>query len=168
MNKNKKAGSEDIIIKEYEPSLQPYFERFNKAWLEEYFTVEPIDAYVLENPEEAILKEGGKILFAEYKRKIIGTVALRKHKNGVFELTKMAVDKPYQGLGAGKILCQAAIEEARRLKASSLILYSQTALPVALSIYRKMGFADVPLEKGVYKRADVKMEMIIHPAQAKM
>ncbi|MBC8033818.1 MAG: GNAT family N-acetyltransferase [Chitinophagaceae bacterium] len=150
---------DDIRIRDYEPSLQPYFEKFNKAWLEEYFTVEPIDKFVLENPQEAILKDGGKILFVEYKGTIIGTVALRKVGDDSYELTKMAVDRAYRGLGAGKLLCQAAINEARLLNARSVILYSQTALPVALGIYRKMGFVDIPLEQGKYKRADVKMEM---------
>jgi hypothetical protein len=50
-------------IIEYEASYQPDFERLNKAWLEEYFTIEPIDRYVLEQPEEAILKPGGIIMY---------------------------------------------------------------------------------------------------------
>jgi GNAT superfamily N-acetyltransferase len=146
-------------IVNYRPQLQCYFERFNKAWLEEKFTVEPIDKYVLENPEEAILKDGGKIIFVEHEGAIIGTVALRRLNDGCFELTKMAVDKAYRGLGAGSFLCKAAIDEAKEMGAITLVLYSQSELPVALSIYRKLGFIDVPVEPGVYKRADVMMKM---------
>jgi ribosomal protein S18 acetylase RimI-like enzyme len=151
--------TDNIHIVSYKPEYAIYFDRFNKAWLEEYFVVEPIDKYVLENPEEAILKQGGKILFAEHEGRIVGTVALKLAGPGIYELTKMAVDKDLRGLGAGKILCKAAIEEAKRLKAHTLILYSQRQLENAIAIYRKMGFNELPLEAGVYKRADIKMGM---------
>lgn len=148
-----------IEIRNYKKEWQPHFERLNKAWLEEYFTVEPIDKWVLENPEASILQEGGTILFAVKEGHVIGTVALKLAAPGVYELTKMAVDKAFQGIGAGKLLCKAAIEKAKELNARKLILYSQTSLSPAISIYRKLGFEEIPLEKGVYARADIKMEL---------
>ena len=45
------------------------------------------------------------------------------------------------------------------LKAERVVLYSQTALKPAIGIYRKLGFTEIPFEKGVYKRADIKMEL---------
>jgi ribosomal protein S18 acetylase RimI-like enzyme len=150
---------EKIAIVSYKPEYAPYFDRYNRDWLEEYFEVEPIDKYVLENPEEAILQKGGRILFAEHEGQIIGTVALKFAAPGVYELTKMAVAKTLRGQGAGKILCSAAIEEAKRLSAHTLILYSQTQLANAIGIYRKLGFKELPLEPGVYKRADIKMAL---------
>ncbi len=143
----------------YQPELQGFFERFNKAWLEEHFTVEPIDKYVLENPEEAILKDGGKIIFAEHDGKIIGTAALRRLDETTIELTKMAVDKAARGLGAGKLLCKTAIEMARCMQVKTLVLYSQTGLAAAIGIYRSLGFIEVPIEQGIYKRADIKMKI---------
>jgi ribosomal protein S18 acetylase RimI-like enzyme len=160
-NRMKKKIVENISILPYKPQYAVYFERFNKAWLEEYYSIEPIDKYVLENPELAILKPGGAILFAENKGQIIGTVALKLVQPGIFELTKMAVDKKSQGLGAGRALCTAAIEEAKKLNAHTLILYSQRKLTSALFLYRKMGFIELPLEKGGYQRADIKMGMPI-------
>lgn len=145
----------------YEPGYATYFDRFNRAWLVEYFTVEPIDEYVLENPEEAIIQPGGKILFAAQGDRIIGTVALRPVEPGVYELTKMAVDKSMRGTGAGKLLCAAAIREARLLKARKVILYSQSQLAAAIAIYRKMGFVHLPVDKDVYERANVKMELCL-------
>lgn len=149
----------NIRIVSFKPEYAIHFDLLNKAWLEEFFVVEPIDKYVLENPEEAILKPGGKILFAEHEGLVIGTVALKAAGPGVFELTKMAVSKQLRGLGAGQILCKAAIDEARRLHAHTLILYSQRSLENAIAIYRKMGFDELPLEPGVYKRADIKMSL---------
>lgn len=150
----------EITILPYKPEYGIHFEKLNKAWLEEYFEVEPIDAYVLGNPEEAILKDGGSILFAASGEKIIGTVALKFVSPGIFELTKMAVDKASQGIGAGKLLCTAAIEKARSLNASELILYSQSSLKAAIGIYYKLGFTPIPLD-GVYKRADIKMKLTL-------
>ena len=148
-----------IEILGYRPEWRHYFEQFNRAWLEEYFSVEPIDRWVLENPEEAILKGGGAILFARQKGQIIGAVALRYNEAGALELTKMAVDKPFRGRGAGKELCRAAIRKAAEMGAPKLILYSQTRLPAAIALYRKMGFRDIPLEPGAYRRANIKMEL---------
>lgn len=155
---NYKQHMTEVEIIDYQPVYQFSFERLNKAWLEEYFTVEPIDSYVLEQPEEAILKPGGIIILARYDDKIIGTVALKVIEPGVYEMTKMAVDKAYQGIGAGKKLCAAAIDRAKTIKAKRLLLYTTSVLETAISIYRKQGFVEIPLEPGVYKRANVKME----------
>ena len=143
----------------YRPELQPHFERLNKAWLNKYFTVEPLDEYVLSNPEAAILNDGGKILFATYGDEIIGTVALKKKGDETMELTKMAVDEKYQGMGAGKLLCQSAIAEARLLGVKRLVLFTQKDLDTALAIYRKLGFQEIPLEAGVYQRANGMMAL---------
>lgn len=148
----------EIEIIDYKPEYRSYFEQLNKAWLEKYFTVEPVDKYVLENPEEAILAQGGYILFARFQDQIIGAVALKLMEPGVYEMTKMAVDETFQGIGAGKRLCAAAIEKAKEIKAERLILYSTRRLETAISIYHKIGFVEIPLEPGVYERANIKME----------
>ena len=148
-----------IDILDYQPQYQPYFESFNKAWLEEYFRVEPIDEWVLGHPEEAILKEGGKIYFARYNGSIVGTVALKKLAPAEFELTKMAVDRNSRGMGIGKALCEAVIEKAKAIAPCKIILYSHTSLLPALHIYRILGFREAPIESNKYKRADIMMEL---------
>ncbi|MDL5047727.1 GNAT family N-acetyltransferase [Oscillatoria amoena NRMC-F 0135] len=71
----------------------------------------------------------------------------------------MGVDEAFQGLGAGKLLFETALTTAKQMGALRIILYSNTILAPALSIYRKYGFVEVPLEKGLYKRSDIKMEL---------
>jgi N-acetylglutamate synthase-like GNAT family acetyltransferase len=149
----------ELQLIDYKPEYQPYFEKFNKAWLEEFFTVEPLDQWVLEHPGEAILKEGGKIYFAVYGSVIIGTVALRFIEDGVYEMTKMAVDKSYHGGGAGQFLCRAAIDKAHEMGMRKLILFSNRVLENAIHIYRKMGFTEIPVVPGTYKRSDIMMEI---------
>jgi hypothetical protein len=34
---------ENISILEYEPWLQPSFEKLNRDWIEKYFVMEPVD-----------------------------------------------------------------------------------------------------------------------------
>jgi ribosomal protein S18 acetylase RimI-like enzyme len=148
-----------VQIISYEPQYAIYFERLNKDWIEEYFTLEPLDKYVLENPDEAILKAGGKILFAKLGDEIIGTAAIKPTAPGIVELTKMAVDKRSRGMGAGKLLCKSAIEEAKKLQVEKVILYSNTRQSVAINLYRQLGFTELPVEPGVYERANIKMEL---------
>lgn len=153
-----KVKLDEIKIVDYQPSYRVHFEKLNKAWLEEYFSVEPVDKKVLEHPQENIIDQGGAILFARKDGSVIGTVALKPVELGVLELTKMAVDKKFQGMGTGKLLCEAAIEKAYQIGAFKLILYSNTKLETAISLYRKMGFMEIPLKKGAYGRADIMME----------
>jgi ribosomal protein S18 acetylase RimI-like enzyme len=153
-----------IEIITYQPEHQPWFEKFNRDWIEKYFWMEPIDVQVLQHPEEFIINKGGKILMAQYNKEMAGTVALKFVENGVYEFTKMAVDEKFQGKKIGYALSIAAIEKAKQLGASKIILYSNTKLETAISLYRKLGFKEVPLD-GPYKRSDIKMEFILSPAE---
>ncbi len=150
--------SSPATIVPYRPEYALYFERFNKAWISEFYKLEPRDIYVLENPEEAILQHGGRILFARRSDEIIGAVALRPIAPGVVELTKMAVDTAARGAGAGRLLCESAIAEALRMGARRLILYSSRRQETAIRLYRRIGFEEIPLEANAYERADIKME----------
>jgi ribosomal protein S18 acetylase RimI-like enzyme len=147
-----------IRILDYLPEHQPWFEKLNRDWIEKYFWMEPIDFEVLQNPTVHILDKGGSILMASYNNQIVGTVALKYAKKNVYEFTKMAVDEKYQGKKIGLALAEAAIEKAKELHADSVILYSSTKLEPALTLYRKIGFVETPLD-APYKRSDIKMEL---------
>jgi len=149
----------ELQLIDYLPEYQPYFEKFNKAWIEEYFILEDFDKWVLENPNEAIIKDGGKIYFVTADSKIVGTVGLRFIEEGVFELTKMGVDKGYHGGGAGQFLCQGAIDKAREMGVQKLVLWSNRRLQNAIHIYHKLGFTEIPVSPGTYGRADIMMEI---------
>jgi ribosomal protein S18 acetylase RimI-like enzyme len=148
-----------IEIIPYNDDHQPFFEAFNRSWIEKYFRIEEIDRYVLQHPREAIIENGGAILMAVYGGRIAGTVALRKLQEQVFELTKMAVEESFRRKGIAEALSRAAFEKVGELGGSKLVLYSHTSLLPALAMYRKLGFREVPIEKAVYKRSDIKMEI---------
>lgn len=147
-----------IEIIDYQAAHQPYFEKFNRDWIERYFWLEDVDKYVLQHPEEAILQDGGAILMATFNGTIAGTVALRKVKD-FYEFTKMAVDAAYRRRGIAEALSYAAFEKARQLGAAKVILYSNRILTPAITMYRKLGFKEVPIENDIYQRSDIKMEI---------
>src|ERR1044072_4972598 len=105
----------EIRIIDYRPEHQQYFERLNRVWIEELFVMEPLDEWVLTNPEEAILKTCGAILMAEYNDVIAGTVGLRKLYQYSYEFTKMAVDKNFRRKGIAEALCYASFRKAAAL-----------------------------------------------------
>ncbi|MFD0999917.1 GNAT family N-acetyltransferase [Ohtaekwangia kribbensis] len=150
--------STTISVREYEPQHQPWFEKFNRAWIERYFWMEPIDFEVLQHPDKHILAHGGAILMAYAGEDVAGTVALKYVSPGIYEFTKMAVDEKFQGLKIGRLLAETAIVKAKSMGAHKIILYSHTSLATAIGLYRKLGFIEVPVD-GPYKRSDIKMEL---------
>ncbi|MOA65210.1 Mycothiol acetyltransferase [compost metagenome] len=76
-------------------------------------------------------------------------------------MTKMAVDEKYQGHHIGWQLGQAVLQKAKEMNAQKVILYSNRKLAPAISMYHKLGFVEVELEKGLYVRSDIKMEITI-------
>lgn len=153
-----------IEIVEYAPEHQPFFERFNRQWIEELFEMEPVDEWVLSNPEKAILEPGGAILMALYNGQPAGTVGLRKSGEGEFEFTKMAVDPAFRRKGIAEAISYASLEKAKKLGAHTVILYSNKKNAAAVKLYEKIGFSHLPVENDVYKRADVKMKISITTA----
>lgn len=153
-----------VKIIDYHPEHQPYFERFNRQWIEELFVMEPVDEFVLTNPGIAILDAGGAILMGLYEGTVAGTVALRKVDDTTYEFTKMAVDNNFRRKGIAEALSYASFEKAKELGATKVILYSNTKNAGAIKLYEKLGFAHVEVEAGVYERANVKMIIGIEEA----
>ncbi len=153
----------NIEIIKYEPCHAAEFERLNVAWLEKYFYVEPYDALVLANPQKYIFDKGGEIFLARSGEEIIGTLALMYHGDEL-EVTKMAVDERYQGLGIGKRLMQFTLNRAQEMKPSKIFLLTSSSLEAANGLYKRVGFVSVPLHAGdstTYARCDRRWEMPI-------
>jgi ribosomal protein S18 acetylase RimI-like enzyme len=144
----------------FSPDLQPYFESINKAWVTQYFSLEPFDLAQLENPEQTILAKGGEIIFAKIGAHIAGTVALIPSEEGVWEMIKMGVSPEFQGKGAGKLLGKQILEVARQKGATKVRLYTHTKLEAAIKLYHRLGFVSCELECGAYGRCNQKMEYI--------
>lgn len=150
---------DSIEIIDYAPAYQPDFERINKQWVEQFFSLEEFDRNQLGNPKEYILDKGGAILFAKEGKRILGTVGLVKSGEDVFEMIKMGVSPEARGRGIGRLLGVAVLERARQLGGSKVVLYSNSKLEAALGLYRNLGFREIPLGCSQYGRCNVKMEI---------
>ena len=145
-------------IVEINPETSHHFDMINRQWITKYFSMEPIDEEVLTNPFEKIIHPGGTVLFATEGNEIIGTVALKKHSESIVELTKMGVYEHARNRGAGKILIQAAIDKAKDMGFTKVILYSNRKLENAIHLYRKLGFVEFSTCDQLYARCDIQME----------
>lgn len=153
--------STEVKIHEYQPAYAEVFYRLNEAWISKYFVMEPSDHAYLNHPQEKIIDHGGYILFAEYENKIVGCCALINNENGIYELSKMAVDPAAQGKHIGKILGEAIIQKARSIGAKKVFLNSNTILETAINLYKKLGFTEVPINMQTYVRSNIQMEMYL-------
>ena len=146
-----------VEIISFDKKYATEFHDLNVEWLENYFYVEPHDKEVLENPDSYIIDNKGYIFFAKYNNEIVGTVALISEKE-CYELSKMAVSPKYQGLKIGMKLMEKCIDFSKQKGWDKIMLYSNRKLTPAISLYKKVGFKEVALEKDVhYERADIKM-----------
>ncbi|MBB3227857.1 DNA-binding MarR family transcriptional regulator [Luteibacter sp. Sphag1AF] len=148
-----------VEVVPYEPALRDHFRRLNEQWLARHFQVEDLDRAMFADPEGTVLDPGGAIFFARFAGEVVGTCALLRESEGVFELSKMGVDESYRGLGAGRKLLDAAIEHFRAVDGQDLFLESNSRLERALGMYERAGFERQPeIRPGShYARADVYM-----------
>ena len=140
------------------------FRTLNEEWITKVFALEAKDVEVLGNPHQKIVDIGGRVYLVHLDDRPVGCVALIPMKDGVFELSKMAVSPKMRGLGIGRKLLEFAVNEARTIGVKSLFLGSSSKLPDAVHLYETVGFRHVPPEKLPpieYVRADIFMDMML-------
>ena len=154
-----RVGSVRVV--DYDPRWRADFARLNVEWLERWFTVEPADREMLDDPEAQILATGGRVLFAiDDTEQALGTVALLRYDDGTVELTKMCVDPEARGAGIGRKLVVRALEAFAEMGGGELFLESNSRLQPALKLYESVGFSHRPAPRpGTHypDRADVYM-----------
>jgi GNAT superfamily N-acetyltransferase len=153
------ALATDIV--RYRPEFARDFARLNRAWLEQYFTIEPRDEEYLGDPEGRILAPGGEIFFAVQDDTVVGTCAAIAQGDGQFELAKLCVTPTAQGGGLGRALARTVVEFARERGARRVVLVSSSRLTTALRLYEALGFEHRPSPgPPPYADADVYMELV--------
>ena len=145
-------------IVDFVPEYAGAFERLNLEWLEKYFWVEDVDRVILSNPQLEVIEHGGHILFVRVADELVGTVALKHHGEGRYELTKMAVTAGQQGLGLGRALLSAAIGRFHSISGQNMFLESHSSLKTAIKLYESAGFHHASHPTGSdYQRSDTYM-----------
>ena len=153
---------EHLQIVQFDLALAKAFADLNYQWIEESYGVEPHDRELLDHPYNSVIADGGEIFFAIVGEEVAGTVAMVKLDDNHFELAKMAVSPVFRGRKIGDALMRACIEFARSKRAKNIILESNTKQEAAISLYRKYGFVEIPLDpNSLFVRANIRMELAL-------
>lgn len=86
----------------------------------------------------------GVLLLAEAGNTFVGCVGLRDLGDGIAEMKRMYLQPAFQGRGIGKGLTVALIEAATCLGYAAIRLDTVTRLERAVTLYRQMGFREIP------------------------
>ncbi|WP_018998138.1 bifunctional helix-turn-helix transcriptional regulator/GNAT family N-acetyltransferase [Hirschia maritima] len=136
-----KLNGQNVEILDFSGELAQDFYDITQEWVSDMFKLEKNDIEIIENPQKLIIDRGGIILFAKTpKLGVVGTCALIKIEEGVFELTKMGVRDSARGLKIGEKLLQATIARAREMKIRSMYLLTNKKCEAAIHLYEKNGF----------------------------
>jgi ribosomal protein S18 acetylase RimI-like enzyme len=152
----------DLAIIDFDDAHAAAFHDINAEWIRSMFVLEAHDVHVLTHPREMILNPGGAILLAVSPvHGVVGTCALMKVADGVFELTKMGVSETVRGQKAGELLLRATLDRARTMEMTTLFLLTSSKCEAAIHLYEKHGFvhdADIMQTYGAtYDRCNVAM-----------
>lgn len=139
---------EGIIMDENQINIIEYSHQFandwyeiNREWIEENFKLEPIDEFILKNPQNAILEKGGVILLAKHSTLgIVGTCALMPIDDEWWELTKLGVRSNLRGLKIGKKIFEATVQKGMDMGIKKLFLLTNAKQKAGISLYENSGW----------------------------
>ena len=151
----------------FAPHHAAAFRDLNVAWIERFFTLEPEDRRLLDDPDGSILRPGGYIAMATLRPRSgdgppepVGTCALLPLPDDPdfeFELVKMAVAPEAQGLGIGEALGRHVLAEAVARGARAVYLETNPVLTAAVGLYRKLGFVEIAGHASPFARCGLQM-----------
>lgn len=138
------------------------FRTLNEEWISKWFRLEEKDIATLSDPQGKIIASGGQVYVIAQDEQVLGTGALIRFGEGIYEFSKMAVAPETRGKGIGRKLLLYVLEQARALGAHTVFLGSSKRLENAVHLYESIGFRHVPpseLPEMKYDRADVFMKI---------
>ena len=86
----------------------------------------------------------GRLLLAWTEAQAARCVALRPMGDSVCEMKRLFVKPAFRGRGAGRMLAEAVIAEARAIGYASMRLDSLASLAAATKLYESLGFVRIP------------------------
>lgn len=147
----------NVTIVSFDEEYSSIFYELNKLWIEESWLLEESDKFDLLNPKESIIDKGGEIFFALIDGNVIGTVAMIRSADRIYELAKMTVEINYRGNGVANKLMDQCLDYAINNNAQQIYLITNDTLVIARNLYDKYGFKEVKLDSDKYLRGNVKM-----------
>jgi ribosomal protein S18 acetylase RimI-like enzyme len=99
----------------------------------------------LESLPGAYAPPKGVLLLAEIGGEPMGCVAVRAlHGTNFCEMKRLYVRDKARGTGAGRALAEAAVAEGKRMGYDAMRLDTLSSMKAALSLYRALGFKEIP------------------------
>lgn len=158
----KKEGA-SVKIVPYDPKYKQDFIEMNRAWISEMFSMEDEDEREL-GSIETYLDRGGQVFFAlDGHRNVVACCMIGPREDGDWEIMKFAARGMYTGTGAGSACLRACIAYARERAVKRIIIVSNRKCEQAVHLYRKFGFAEIPVDKKKFPfaRADIAFEQVL-------
>ena len=147
------------VIIDYEDQYLKDFQRLNLEWLEKFDLVESHDLEILNHPRENVIDRGGFIFLLKDNDAVVGSAGIFKINDKEYELIKMSVAPEHRGKKFGDMLLEKCIVKAKEMKASKIILFSNSNLQTAIRLYERFGFKHMELTDAPFETADIKMEL---------
>jgi len=148
-----------IEIIDYADEYANDFKQLNLEWLDKYNLTETHDLEIINDQKSMILEHGGYLYLAKSDDAIVGSAAIVKEGEGMYELVKMAVIAAFQGRGISRMLIEKCLNKVKELKAKKIFLYSNSQLTTAIALYKKYGFEHIDASDSPFETADIKMEL---------
>lgn len=121
-----------------------------KKLLQEYAETRPDDPALTNFPMEIAQLPGeyaapkGCFLLAYFENQPIGCVALHEWSEGITEMKRLYVQPQKRGVGVGRKLVEAVIEQAKTIGYARIYLDTIPIMEKAQTLYRTMGFQEIP------------------------
>jgi putative acetyltransferase len=107
------------------------------------------DLAIMANPAAYYRSHGGDVFLAFIEHQVVGAVAVKKLGPSGFEFCKLVVTEAARGHGVGRGLVEHCLRFAADHGGPALFLQSFRALNVAVGLYERMGFLEVPAPAGM-------------------
>lgn len=86
----------------------------------------------------------GALRLAMIREEPIGAVGLKRLEPGICEMKRLFVAPGHRGTGAGRLLAEAIIDDARTLGYRAMRLDTLEQLTAAQALYTQLGFSEIP------------------------
>jgi len=85
----------------------------------------------------------GCLLVAKYKGQIAGCVGLKQFSDDICEMKRLYIRPEFRGLGIGRVLAEAIIEQARKIGYTLMRLDTVPTMKVARALYQSLDFKQI-------------------------
>ena len=130
----------DVIKYNYEAYLKEAFIEMNEYWIKKDYVLEDEDRRVLSTIDDSV--RAGAIIFFVIEGGIpISTLCLTPLGDNTYELVKFATKEGYYNLGAGRLLLEYVLNDAKKF-AKRIIIATNKKCYSAIHLYKKYGFKE--------------------------